>query len=171
MSKERRHWVPVSHGWSGALGLLYRSLRGTRLVLSFPKSGRTWLQVMLDALGIDAEYTHFGSGVHAARPIESILANPLWCRGRRSLLLVRDPRDTLVSSYFQATRRRRVYSGEISDFVRDPRFGIDKLARWNLMWAELGKTRAQFAIVSYEALHSDPRATLLGVALVSAVTA
>jgi Sulfotransferase domain len=157
-------WVPVSHGWPGAPGLLYRALRGTRLVISYPKSGRTWLRVMLDALGVDAEYTHFGAGVKAKQPLEGIRANPLWCRGRPSLLLVRDPRDTLVSSYFQAVKRRGVYSGEISEFVRDPRFGIEKLAGWNLMWAELAQARERFGIVSYEALHREPGATLLGVA-------
>jgi hypothetical protein len=161
---QRVRWVPVSHGWLGAPGLLLRALRGTRLVLSYPKSGRTWLRVMLDALGVEAEYTHFGAGVKAKQPLEGIRANPLWCRGRPSLLLVRDPRDTLVSSYFQAGKRRGVYTGEISEFVRDPRFGIEKLARWNLMWAELAQALPRFGIVSYEALHRDPGAALLGVA-------
>jgi hypothetical protein len=143
--------------------LVYGSLTGRRLVVSYPKAGRTWLRVMLDALGVHAEYTHFGAGVKDAQLIEEIRGNPLWCHGRTTLLLVRDPRDTLVSSFFQATKRRHVYAGDITAFVRDPRFGIEKLARWNLMWAELPLHQQRFGLVTYEALRSDPRAMLRGV--------
>ena len=48
------------------LGSERRDSEGT--VISFPKSGRTWLRVMLDRLGVSMHYTHAGSqhslGVH-----------------------------------------------------------------------------------------------------------
>lgn len=156
--------IPASAGLLDAPGMLVRALRRTPLVLSFPKAGRTWLRVMLDELGISAEYTHFGAGVARALPFEALRANPLWCARRPSLLLVRDPRDTLVSSYFQATKRRGVYSGELSAFARDPRFGIEKIVRWNLMWAELGVPRERFVLLEYEALHGDAHAALAAAA-------
>lgn len=154
------HLRPTSKARSPLALRLWRALRGMPLVISYPKAGRTWLRVMLDELGARAEYTHFGAGVKGGRPLEEIRANPLWCAGRPSLLLVRDPRDTLVSSYFHVTHRRGTWSGALPEFVRDPRFGIEKLARWNLMWAELGCRRTRFAIVEYEALHRTPRETL-----------
>ena len=37
------------------------------------------------------------------------------------ILLVRDPRDVMVSSYFYHTRRVRHYTCDISSFIRDQR--------------------------------------------------
>jgi hypothetical protein len=48
--------------------------------------------------------------------------------------LIRDPQDTVVSFYFQATRRSRVYSGAFRNFLQDPRFGIERIIRFNLLW-------------------------------------
>ena len=51
------------------------------LMVSFPKSGRTWVRVMLDSVNCKLRYTHDGSDL------------PL-------LFLHRDPRDTAVSGFF-----------------------------------------------------------------------
>jgi hypothetical protein len=144
--------------------MLLRAVRRVPLVVSFPKAGRTWLRVMLDQLGIAAEYTHFGAGVARALPAEELAPNPWWCARRPTLLLLRDPRDTLVSSYYQAVKRRRVYDGPLAEFVRDPRFGIEKVARWNLAWAQLARESAHVAMIAYEQLGGDGPALLGAVA-------
>jgi hypothetical protein len=144
--------------------MLLRAMRGTPLVVSFPKSGRTWLRIMLDELGVAAEYTHFGAGVARALSVRELAPNPLWCAGRPTLLLVRDPRDTVVSAYYQATRRRNVYAGDLSSFVRDERFGIEKVARWNLRWAELACVHSGIAMLSYETLRREGVSLLAEVA-------
>jgi hypothetical protein len=156
--------VPASAGWLGAPALLLRSARRRPLVVSFPKAGRTWLRVMLDALGVDAEYTHFGAGVNLGLPASALAPEAWWCARRPTLLLLREPRDTLVSSYHQATRRRGCYAGPLQDFVRDPRYGIEKVVRWNLDWARFALARETIALVSYEALRAGGPALLGAVA-------
>jgi Sulfotransferase domain len=148
-------WMPPSLGWLDLPPLLLRLARGDPLVVSFPKSGRTWLRVMLDRIGIEAEYTHFGAGVWRKVRAEDIAPRGWWVAHRPTLLMVRDPRDTLVSAFHQATKRRRTYQGPIQEYLRDPRFGIEKVVRWNLQWAEFARSRSNLAIVSYEALHEQ----------------
>jgi sulfotransferase family protein len=128
-------------------------LRAPRYVISFPKSGRTWLRVMLDDLRVLAEYTHDSGddrdGLHC-NDLRASLPN-----AKRTVLLMRDPRDTSVSNYYEATRRLRLYTGSISEFLRDPCYGIEKCARFNLMWAETARVHDDMILVSYEAMHED----------------
>jgi hypothetical protein len=134
---------------------LWRAARRRPLVVSFPKAGRTWLRVMLDELGVDAEYTHFGAGVARALPADALAPRSWWYARRPTLLLIRDPRDTLVSSFHQATKRRHTYAGNLAAFVRDARFGIEKVVRWNAMWVEVAQAHPNVAIVSYEGLRAQ----------------
>jgi hypothetical protein len=115
-------------------------------VVSFPKAGRTWLHVMLDNAGVFVRYRHCGAGHNRALHFEELALDPD-LDGSRVLLLTRDPRDTAVSGYYA---KRAKYKGSLADFIRDPRHGIEKVACYNLMWAE----RAGVTI-SYEDLHTD----------------
>jgi hypothetical protein len=135
-------------------------LRETWFV-SFPKSGRTWLRVMLDQLGFSLVYTHDGAAVKAARHMDrQQVAGPEFL-SRRVVFLTRDPRDTTVSCYFQASKRTGTYLGDMADFIRDPHLGVEKVVRYNLAWLNKGpsSTRA-FLPISYEQTHRDPVATL-----------
>jgi hypothetical protein len=115
------------------------------LVVSHPKSGRTWLRYMLDHLGIHLTYTH-------QRPALSLPAG--WER-KNIIFLHRDPRDTAVSHWFSLTKRRPGgYTGPLSELLRDPELGLAGLIRFNLLWGEqLGRDGG--LILSYEALHAD----------------
>jgi hypothetical protein len=140
--------------------MLARAALRTPLVVSFPKAGRTWLRVMLDAIDVDAEYTHFGADVVFGLSADALAPRAWWTARRPALLLVRDPRDTLVSSFHQATKRRNCYDGSLAAFARDPRFGIEKLVRWNLMWAQHAQASEAIAILSYEGLRAEGTALL-----------
>lgn len=117
------------------------------VVLSWPKSGRTWLRYMLDQLGIHLEYSH-------QREAEALPDG--WDR-KRIILLHRDPRDTTVSHWFAVTRRGGGYRGTLSDFLRDPEAGLERAMRFNLHWKEwLDRGGAGGALtLSYEGLHAD----------------
>lgn len=115
------------------------------LVLSWPKSGRTWLRFMLDELGIHLEYSHRRETGTFPRA---------WKR-KRILLLHRDPRDAALSHWFAATRRGGGYTGSLSDFLRDPQMGLDRSMRFNLGWKERLEREGNGLILSYEALHAD----------------
>jgi hypothetical protein len=124
-------------------------------VISFPKSGRTWLRIMLEALGIEAEFSHAGSSEAHGRTADELRDGPAYWRGRRVLFLMRDPKDTAVSAWFQATRRARVYEGALPDFLRDPRYGIEKVVRFHLLWLESASRFRAFLPMQYDALRQD----------------
>jgi hypothetical protein len=125
------------------------------VIVSYPKAGRTWLRVMLDELGLPVECTHDGSGT--ARPFErlALCRSPTY-RERPVLFMLRDPRDTVVSYYFQRTLRSDRFEGAMAEFVRDPAHGIDKIIRFNLAWLQLGRDLPAFLPITYEALKSTP---------------
>jgi hypothetical protein len=141
--------LPLSAELAGLLAEARRvALRdGATVVVSWPKSGRTWLRFMLDRLGIHLEYSH---------QRESAPLPGGWER-KRILLLHRDPRDTTVSHWFAATRRGGGYRGPLSDFLRDPEGGLERAMRFNLFWKErLDRGRAGNGLtLSYEGLHAD----------------
>jgi hypothetical protein len=131
-------------------------LRGRAVVISYPKSGRTQLRVMLHAAGEDAPFSHAGSSEEQGRTVEGLGEGLRYWRRSRVLLMVRDPRDTLVSAWYQARHRSKVYEGGLSDFMRDARHGIAKIAAFNLMWLEARTRFPAFALVEYEEVQRDP---------------
>lgn len=159
-------------------------LDGTQAyILSYPKSGRTWLRALLgkalcdhyllpeDEL-IDTYHLTHEAGLPGTRfshdrthllvglPYQWLPRHKRAYRNRQVLLLLRDPRDLIVSCYFQATKRIKVFRGTISDFIRSPRYGIEKYVRWaNVWYAERNIPRA-FLMLTYEDLHRAPHRSL-----------
>ena len=133
-------------------------LRGyeTPVVVSFPKSGRTWLELMLDSLGIKAEFTHDNADHQYRVPFPKLEPNKVAYRGRKMIFLMREPRDVVVSGYFQSTKRVGVYGGDISNFVRDERHGIEKIVRFDQAWLAADRDIFKgFLLLRYEDLHRD----------------
>jgi len=123
------------------------------LLVSFPKSGRTWLRVMLDAAKLDIDCTHDSSGHRGQRHFSEMEHDKSAYQDRRVVLLVRDPRDVVVSSYFHATKRLGVFSGTISEFIRDPKHGIEKIIIFNSEWFSAAGVPREFFLVQYEDMH------------------
>ncbi|WP_342071622.1 sulfotransferase domain-containing protein [Yoonia algicola] len=137
-------------------------LQNPDIVISFPKSGRTWLRVMLDEIGTDLEYTHAGSG-HRAGRLSSDLSTSIAPDYKRIVFLHRDPRDTAVSGYYHKQFRLDGYDGTISDFIRDPCFGIHKIMAFNKMWQDLSKLQPNMYFITYENLQENTAEELMGV--------
>ena len=91
-------------GWLLAEGRRIALRNGAAVVVSWPKSGRTWLRYMLDQLGIHLEYSH---------QRETAPFPQAW-RRKRLILLHRDPRDATLSHWFAVTRRGGGYRGSHS---------------------------------------------------------
>jgi len=132
-------------------------------VVSFPKSGRTWLRVMLDGLKLDAKYTHDGSGHSKTGHVEELQPASEAFAGKTIVFLYRDPRDPVVSGYFQTAKRLGGYDGTISDFIRDPRHGIEKIIRFNMEWLARGADLGRFHAVTYEDLKADTAGALTAI--------
>jgi hypothetical protein len=133
-------------------------------IVSFPKAGRTWLRVMLDDIGVDTNFTHDGSDHVLGQSMHALDADKSQYRRSNVLLLVRDPRDTAVSGYFQINRRLKMSDASISDVIRDDRHGIRKVCAFNLQWFAAAPRMKRFAILSYEQMHEAPAAALGAVA-------
>jgi hypothetical protein len=128
-------------------------------LVSFPKSGRTWLRVMLDELGIEIPVTHDGSDYK--NPVHFTELKPCGgsFSGRKVIFLVRDPRDVVVSYYFELKKRQKAYAGSIEDFIKDPRYGIERVIHFNKAWFRQNVC-SEFLVLSYEQLHQTPEAAL-----------
>lgn len=166
-----------------SLGKKETKLDADVYLLSYPKTGRTWLRVLIGkalcdryglppALVLDtlrlttmaglrrADFYHDGSAMVDGRSWRELDASKVGYRGKRVLLLGRDVRDTLVSAYLQATRRVDLYDGPIAGFVRDERYGVEKVLAFYRQWHAARTVPDAFAFLRYEAMHSDPRAAL-----------
>jgi hypothetical protein len=142
---------------------LWKLFKKKRGVISYPKSGRTWLRVMLDELGIEAHYRHAGSGYRTPRHLDS-LDTSLADDFSQVVVLFRDPRDTVVSGYYHSTKRLRNFSGDLDAFAKDPRLGIDKVVRFQRLWRERSKLDEKILIVTYEEIHANAEAVILSIA-------
>lgn len=139
---------------SRATYTLRRDLGPTRdvTVVSFPKSGRTWLRVLLDRLHIALAYTH--------DTVDDPAADRGAYRDRRVVLLVRDPRDTVVSLYFQLTKRDLTFAGTLSELIRDERYGVEAILRFHRDWQSLAPSVRGLHVVRYEDMRADSTAAL-----------
>jgi len=122
--------------------------------ISFPKSGRTWLRVMLDELGLNLQYSHAGSD-HRFKQNFNQLTTDEKNNYDRYIFLYRNPLDTVVSGYHQATKRISNYQGGIHEFIQDSGHGVEKIARFNLMWLTACQSDDKSLAVSYEDLIND----------------
>ncbi len=158
---------------------------GDAIVVSIPKSGRTWLRTFLCAYFCEKAgrpftlhpeqeegiprliYTHdlFEQRTKADRwdRLRGKYLIPSSERRRRPIiLLARDPRDAFVSLYLQLTRRTKETPSELktktaSELLRDPAFGIVSMIEVMNRWlAEWGE-QARFLLVRYETLQESPR--------------
>ena len=153
-------------------------------VLSYPKSGRTWLRTMLGSM-VCAQYglkvenpmelQHFwklSSGIpnigftHDDSPNlkfgHEVEEDKSRYRNKRVLLLTRDPRDVLVSYYFDAKNRMKVIDCDISTFIHEEKGSVDAIVAFYNAWAEARYVPRDFLWVSYEEMHADPRQVIFG---------
>ncbi|HZQ13846.1 MAG TPA: sulfotransferase domain-containing protein [Pseudolabrys sp.] len=159
-------------------------------IISFPKCGRTWVRLLLGKLlqlqfglpedgdmletraltsritGVPTvdishdDYPHF-------KPAAAIERSKERYRGKTIVLLVRDPRDTIVSYYFQYVRRgdnRRAndaqFNGTMSEFIRHRIGSIDSLVTFYNVWASQRDVPQSFHLLRYEDLRQAPVPTL-----------
>jgi hypothetical protein len=142
-----------------------------RQFVSYPKSGRSWLRYALVELGVESaiRFHHdsfeFNDGrrpppsLDFERRLRAVQSHD------RTVYMARDPRDVLVSLYYQVTGRFRdffQYGGSLSDFIRDPYFGAAHLAEFRRQWSELVR-RGLVLQISYEECHDDFFAVLRNV--------
>jgi hypothetical protein len=166
------------------------------VIVSPPKCGRTWLRAMLSRFfqiryGLPGDELLGFANYHRKNPavprirfthdryIKDYLGDGEARRlfyPKKVILLVRDPRDVVVSTYFQWINVVNPYKIEmqnvperpaevpIFEFAMMPRFGISRTIDFLNSWAtELEKARSHL-LIRYEDMRKDP-ARLFGSAL------
>jgi hypothetical protein len=148
--------------------------RADALLISYPKCGRTWLTMLLSRAmashaginEVDYLATDLLGGEVAGLPHVRISHddNPHWktpgglarskrkYRRKKIILLVRDPRDVVVSMYFERSRRERAYTGTLHEFLHEPRGSLDTILEYYNVWARERAHLGGFCLVRYEDL-------------------
>jgi hypothetical protein len=92
---------------------------------------------------------------------ERVMTDKRGYRGHRVVLLVRDPRDVVVSLFFHQTRwRGDTYAGDMSEFVRERAGGLDTVLAFYNAWAAQQGVPDDLMIVRYEDLRAAPATEL-----------
>lgn len=167
----------------------YRKLQLADWVLiSWGKSGRTWFRVMLshvyqtrfglpehELLGFDNLYRKNPSIPRVLFTHNNYMRDYLrdWdtlnhFRGKKIVLLVRDPRDVAVSQFFQWKYRMRpskkllneypAHGEDISifDFVMDTKAGVPRIIDYFNGWAVGLRELDDILLIRYEDMRADP---------------
>ena len=152
-------------------------------IISYPKCGRTWLRVLVgkalcEQFGLDeaklfktqglcraakilpTKFIHDGTGGVAGIKWYEQERDRSHFEDKKVALLIRDPRDVVVSSYFQATKRMHAHEGSMQEFIRDECFGIRTIVTMYEIWQENRNVPRDFLLIRYEDMHRDPAGCL-----------
>lgn len=160
--------------------IYFLSRNAEAFIISYPKTGRTWLRVMLGkaiilkyqlddrmiletfhltkkAGLIPTIFSHDGPFLlRNSAPYYDINFNEKKYKKKKVIFLIRDIRDTLVSSYFEESKRLKTYEGGLSTFIRDKSFGAKKIVTFYNIWFINRNIPANFLLIRYEDLHRKP---------------
>jgi hypothetical protein len=157
---------------------------GDALVVSIPKSGRTWVRTFLcayfcardgHAFSLEPEkYGRIPRVIFSHDRFEQRTKADFWDRLRGKylipanqlksvpvILLARDPRDAFVSHYVQLVRRTPETSDALKqksagDLLRDRNFGLRSIVETMNGWLREFSPRPHFSLARYESLHAAP---------------
>ena len=151
--------------------LSYKYPKNQYFLVSFPKTGRTWLLHMInqmkelsnqpsDTLDDFIFNEHDSSEIIIENGFRNnpndIFKYTGRLRYRRSsvIFLVRDPRDVIVSHFHQVTKRAKnpFIFNSISEFVKDDILGFKRIIHFYNLWQKNKDVPQDFLLVSYENL-------------------
>jgi Sulfotransferase domain len=151
-------------------------------LVSYPKSGRTWLRYILShylagyaQLGFEPDLAttfrvlpNFDLVPDRGLPafvgksdrlpliaVSHLPYAPAVFQQRPAIMKVRNTCDVAVSSYFHQTRQKRRFTGTIAEFIEHPLLGVPAIIAYLNGWAEALPERKHL-VVSYERLKADP---------------
>lgn len=157
-------------------------------VVGYPKCGNTWFHVMVrralvkcfelpdeeiarvirswrwpphpagvPAIGFTHHMPRFNSEPASAMRLDLSLF-----RGQRVVLLIREPKDVLVSLYMHNVYREAtpLYHGDIDSMVYDAVYGIDKYLRYYATWYAHRRLPEALLLVRYEDLQRQTASVL-----------
>lgn len=152
-------------------------------IISFPKCGRTWLRVMtgrylMQKFGLGSSdilntyeltslaklprsiFSHDSPEINKPIHFTQYSIDTEKYRNKDVIFIVREPKDVMVSWFFQISKRRGVVVGTISDFIRNEGYGILKYLTFVNKWMEIETVAKSFTLISYEQMHLQTEFTL-----------
>ncbi|HXA09122.1 MAG TPA: sulfotransferase domain-containing protein [Chthoniobacterales bacterium] len=157
---------------------------GDAILVSIPKSGRTWVRTFVCAYFCEKigqpftlepeQYEGVPHIIYTHDLFEQRTKADRWDRLRGKylipqrernrlpiILLARDPRDAFVSLYIQLTRRTKETPNELkeksaTELLRDAAFGIQSMVDIMNSWLAEWSGRANFLLLRYETLRQAP---------------
>ena len=151
--KRKQYWQEIPE--------LIKNRNADIFIVSYPKSGRSWLRFMLSRyfsyvyqidFELSKDITELTKSVNSASKIAFVHDGSSYTqnynfsydelpkeskkiyKNKKVILLVRDLRDVMVSYYLHCSKRDNIYHKEISDFIRDRKFGIAKAVEFLNIW-------------------------------------
>lgn len=167
-----------------------RNAQDEVVIVSFPKCGRSWLALMIcdavynafpEADRIDDVSSRYLYKINSKIPSilfshddQPMLKTPSELENekfsfvnKKVIFLVRDPRDVIVSWFFQCKERGSVDEFEEpvkcdlpGDFLTNERGGLKSLIAFYNLWWENRFYPGKFLLVKYEALRKNPEVEL-----------
>jgi hypothetical protein len=177
-------------------------------LISYPKCGRTWLRLMIgksvaqhfslleneDMLflrwpkKIHPDIPHI-TVIHEDRPMlkspEELQTTKTKFAEKKIILLVRDPRDVIVSSYFEMKKRAQIFGdnpyeqrsasfhGSLEEFINQEQGGFNTILKYYNIWADNRQIPKDLLLVRYEDMRAEPQKELrkvidfLGLSIIS----
>ena len=154
-------------------------------LISFPKCGRTWLKTALGYIlckqhnlspqfSYNNEYinqllllTHeYNPDVINYQSFKNFSEDKSFYKNSRITLLIRDPRDVVVSFYFEQLKRQKILDKPeykdvtLKTFIRSDNFGIKKIVQFYNLWYGKENEPIDFQIIKYEDMVVDLKAEL-----------
>lgn len=187
---ERRRIIRLER-WLRGREELHKLASADAVVVSYGNSGRTWLRVLLShffrvkyALKDFSVIDH--DNLHDRNPnIPTILfthdnylgdytnnnGSKVYYKGKKLILLVRDPADVAVSQYYQWRHRMREskklinayprkQSLDLFEFVLHPDCGLPKIVAFMNGWAKALPELPEASVIRYEDLRAHTELTL-----------
>ncbi len=101
------------------------------------------------------KFTHDGASMKSGLKYDRLMYGHRNYKNSKVVFVGRDVRDTLVSAYFQATKRINVYDGDIGEFAKSELYGVDKILSFYKLWHEAYQESRSFMYTSYELMHEN----------------
>jgi len=130
------------------------------ILVSYPKSGRTWVRMILAKILVDGGYDYklyeFMPTLH--KTPDEILNR--FSKDIKVIFLHRDPGDVVISYYHEMRSSFRsgvVYMNALEKFLQNEKYGIDACIDFNNIWFDNASKFKKFLSITYEALKISPQ--------------
>lgn len=149
------------------------------IMISYPKSGRTWVRYMVnrylikrlktpvdDAVKVEDHlvntpnhilWTHFNGAMLFKKPYWEMGFDYNQLRNFPCVFLARNFYGTIASAYYHGRLRKNIFTHEPKAFLHCPRYGIIKLISFYNQIDEVKNLCGKFTAFRYETLQKDPR--------------